>query len=185
MLNLQMIEKTWTLFLDRDGVINVDKPNSYVFNPEEFIFYPGVLSSMKVLNNRFGHIVIVTNQRGVGRGLMTESDLEAIHSKMMQEILANQGRIDRIYYCATNDNDDTRRKPNPGMAYEAKRDFPGIDFSKSLVVGNSMSDMQFGRNAGMKTVFVKTTSPEIVLPHSDIDLAFFSLEEFTKALNLT
>jgi histidinol-phosphate phosphatase family protein len=185
MLNLELIDKTWSLFLDRDGVINMDKPNSYVFNPGEFIFYQGVLSSLQILNNHFGHIVIVTNQRGVGRGLMTESDLEAIHAKMMKEIIAHQGRIDKIYYCATNDNEDPRRKPNPGMAYEARRDFPAIDFKRSLVIGNNISDMQFGRNAGMKTVFIRSTIPDIELPNPDIDLAFLSLEDFTKALHLS
>lgn len=185
MLNLELIDKTWSLFLDRDGVINVDKPNSYIFNPDEFKFYNGVLSSMEGLNQRFGHIVIVTNQRGVGRGLMTESDLQAIHAKMMKEISANHGRIDKVYYCASNDNEDPRRKPNPGMAYEARRDFPSIDFNRSLVIGNNISDMKFGRNAGMKTVFVKSTIPDIELPNPDIDLAFLSLEDFTKALHLT
>jgi histidinol-phosphate phosphatase family protein len=185
MLNLELINKSWTLFLDRDGVVNVDKPNSYVFNPEEFRFLPGVLSSLEILNKRLGHIVMVTNQRGVGRGLMTEADLRAIHAKMMQEVQAHGGRIDKIYYCATNDNEDPRRKPNPGMAFEAVKDFPEIDFSRSFVIGNTISDMQFGRNAGMKTVFVKTTFPDITLPHADIDFACLSLEEFTKALNLT
>ena len=185
MLNLEQIDKTWTLFLDRDGVINIDKPNSYVFNPEEFRFYKGVLPSMEMLNQCFGHIVVVTNQRGVGRGLMTESDLLDIHAKMIREISANGGRIDRIYYCVTNDNEDPRRKPNPGMAFEAKSDFPDIDFSKSLIIGNNISDMQFGRNAGMKTVFIKTTMPDIELPNQDIDLAFSSLEDFTKALHLS
>jgi D-glycero-D-manno-heptose 1,7-bisphosphate phosphatase len=185
MLNLQLIDKTWTLFLDRDGVINVDKPNSYIFNPEEFRFYKGVLPSLEILNQRFGHIIVVTNQRGVGRGLMTETDLQDIHAKMMREVTANRGRIDRIYYCATNDNEDPRRKPNPGMALEARRDFPAIDFSKTLIVGNSISDMQFGRNAGIKTVFVKTTIPDIELPNQDIDLAFLNLEDFTKALHLS
>lgn len=184
MLNLELIDKTWTLFLDRDGVINVDKPNSYIFNPDEFRFYHGVLSSLQKLNQGFGHIVVVTNQRGIGRGLMTESDLQAIHAKMMKEVIANQGRIDKIYYCATNDNDDPRRKPNPGMAYEARQDFPSIDFSRSLIVGNNFSDMQFGRNAGMKTVFVRTTIQDIELPHDDIDLAFSDLEDFTKALHI-
>jgi histidinol-phosphate phosphatase family protein len=185
MLKLEWIDKGWTLFLDRDGVINIDKPNSYIFNPEEFKFYQGVLPSLEILNQHFGNIVVVTNQRGVGRGLMTEADLQAIHEKMMKEVRANQGRIDRIYYCATNDNQDPRRKPNPGMAYEARKDFPNIDFSKSLIVGNNLSDMQFGRNVGMKTVFIKTTIPDIELPNPDIDLAFDSLKDFAKALHLS
>lgn len=184
MLDLHAIDKHWTLFLDRDGVINQDKPDSYIFNPSEFKFYAGVLNALKYFANRFGRIVVVTNQRGVGRGLMTETSLIEIHNGMMKEIHAANGRIDRIYYCITNDNDDPNRKPNPGMAFQAKKDFPEIDFARSLVIGNNISDMQFGRNSGMHTVFLKTTIPDLNLPREDIDLAYLTLKDFAKALHL-
>ncbi len=184
MLDLQAIDKSWTLFLDRDGVINQDKPDSYIFDPSEFKFYDGVLTALNYFAKRFGHIVVVTNQRGVGRGLMTEASLKEIHRAMMEEIQAANGRIDKIYYCITNDNEDPNRKPNPGMAYQAKRDFPEIDFLRSLVIGNNISDMQFGRNAGMHAVFLKTTIPDIILPREDIDQAYQTLEDFAKALQL-
>jgi histidinol phosphatase-like enzyme len=74
------------------------------------------------------------------------------------------------------------RKPNPGMAFQAKRDFPEIDFSKTIMVGNKLSDMLFGRAAGMFTVFVATTNPETSFPHPDIDLRFESLLHFANAL---
>ena len=79
-------------------------------------------------------------------------------------------------------NDDLNRKPNPGMAFQAKVHYPDIDLSKSIMVGNNISDMQFGRNAGMRTVFLTTTIPDIHLPHPDIDLSFDSLEALAKAL---
>lgn len=114
-------DKKWTLFLDRDGVINVEKESDYIYNWDEFIFYDGVKQALKIFNGLFGSIVIVTNQRGVGRGLMTEQDLKTIHSRMLQEIESAGGRIDKIYYCISTDIDDPRRKPNPGMAFEAKK----------------------------------------------------------------
>jgi len=184
MLDLSLIDKSWTLFLDRDGVINIEKYQDYVYNFDEFIFYEGVPEAMRQLAERFGHIVIVTNQKGVGKGLMTEADLQSIHRSMLQVIEAAGGRIDRIYYCTATENDDPCRKPQPGMAFEAQRDYPTIDMRKSVIVGNNISDMEFGRNAGMHTVFVKTTHPEQPLPHPAIDLAAADLPAFAKALHL-
>lgn len=180
--DLSSIDKRWTLFLDRDGVINVDKEGSYIFNPAEFRFTKGGPALFKTLAEIFGHIIVVTNQRGVGRGLMTEDDLRVIHQQMIEEIRKAGGRIDHIYYCTSVQNDHPMRKPNPGMALQATRDFPGIDLSRSLIVGNNPSDMQFGRNAGIHTVFVRSTRPGHPLPDPDIDLAFDSLEDFTLAL---
>ena len=176
------INKDWTLFLDRDGVINEDKDGSYIFSPDEFVFTKDAPALFKTLAEKFKHTIVITNQRGVGRELMTEEALKAIHQKMTHEIKQAGGNIDAIYYCTSIYNDHPLRKPNPGMAAKAKSDFPGIDLSKSIMVGNNPSDMQFGRNAGMYTVFLKTTRPNQPLPHPDIDLAFDSLSDFVKAL---
>lgn len=181
-LDLNQIDKKWTLFLDRDGVINEDKAGSYIFNPDEFHFYNGVLDAFKLFAEKFGKIIIVTNQRGVGKGLMTEDDLAAIHKKMIDAVKMNGARIDAIYYCTSTSNDAFERKPNPGMAIRAKQDFPGIDFTKSIMIGNNISDMLFGKNAGMYTVFVKTTHPGQSFPHPEIDLVFATLRDFAKAL---
>jgi D-glycero-D-manno-heptose 1,7-bisphosphate phosphatase len=118
----------------------------------------------------------------VGKGLMTEGDLDKIHKSMMLDIEAAGGRIDKIYSATSSNDDDPLRKPQPGMAYLAKVDFPQIDFSKSIMVGNNISDMGFGRNTGMHTVFLRTTHPELELPRPDIDLAYDSLHDFAKAL---
>ncbi len=182
MLDLQTIDKTWTLFLDRDGVINREKEGDYIYNASEFVFYEGVTGAMKLLESRFGDTILVTNQRGVGKELMTELDLMDIHNHMLKNIEHAGGRIDAIYYCTSLDNQHPDRKPQPGMALKAKEDFPGIDFSKSVMVGNKMSDMQFGRNAGMHTVYIQTTHPNQPIPHPDIDLAFKSLLNFAEAL---
>jgi histidinol-phosphate phosphatase family protein len=183
MLDLKQIDQSWTLFLDRDGVINHEKEQDYVYNYDEFFFYDGVPEAIGALSQLFGLVIITTNQRGIGRGLMTDADLDLIHRSMIADIEKAGGRIDRIYYCPANDASDPNRKPNPGMIFQAKKDFPAISLSKSLIVGNNMSDMEFGRNGGIHTVFVKTTHPDIVLPHPAIDLAFNSLPDFAKALH--
>lgn len=174
------IDKTWTLFLDRDGVLNHEKKEEYIRNRNEFKFYDGVLEAIRIFNNLFGRIVIVTNQRGIGKQLMTEEDLQDIHAFMQEQILHTGGRIDQIYYCTSIDNNSPCRKPNPGMAFQAKTDFPEIDFAKSIMVGNKPSDMFFGRNAGIYTVFLATTNPEVLFPHPAIDFRFNSLIAFAE-----
>jgi D-glycero-alpha-D-manno-heptose 1-phosphate guanylyltransferase len=178
-LDLQKIDKTWTLFLDRDGVLNEDKVGSYVFNPGEYIFYEGVPGVFRLFNQKFGRVIIATNQRGVGRNLMSLADLKDVHQKMLSAIENENGKIDAVFFATSINNDDLIRKPNP---LKAKEQFPEIDFARSIMIGNNISDMEFGRNCGMHTIFLKTTNPDIVLPHPGIDLAFNSLTEFAKAL---
>lgn len=184
MLDLRSINKQWTIFLDRDGVINHEKYMDYIYSYDEFIFYEEVPESIKLLSSLVGRIIVTTNQRGVGKGMMTEQALQTIHQRMIKDIHAAGGRIDKIYYCTSVNNDHPRRKPNPGMVWEAQSDFPDIELKKSLIVGNNLSDMEFGRNAGIHTVFVKTTHPEQALPHPWIDQAFESLPDFAKALQI-
>lgn len=182
MLDLKKINKDWTLFLDRDGIINVEKQDGYILHWGEFVFYEGVPKAVGEFSKLFNIIVMATNQRGVGKGLMTVDDLNDIHMNMLQELEKSEGRIDQIYCCMSLDDMDPMRKPNPGMAFEAKKDFPAIDLSRSIMVGNNISDMEFGRNAGMYTVLVRTTQPDIALPHPSIDLVFDSLPDLAKAL---
>jgi len=179
---LSDIQPNWTLFLDRDGVINVEKNNDYVTSWNEFVFYPESLEALPLLRKIFKTIVVTTNQKGVGKGIMLESTLQDIHSNMLQKIDAMGGGIDQIFYCTDLDNDSPNRKPQPGMAYQAKEQFPMIQFNQSIMVGNRMSDMQFGRNAGLHTVFLATTHPETPFPDDQIDYRFSNLLEFTKAL---
>jgi len=184
MLDLKAVDKRWTLFLDRDGVINVEKEDSYIFHYGEFAFYTGALEALRIFTDIFSRIVVVTNQRGVGKGLMTGEDLADIHGKMAAAVAEAGGRIDAIYYCDSLSDDHPHRKPHPGMALAAQQDLPGIDFSRSIMVGNNISDMEFGRNAGMHTVFLSTTSKAPSLPHLSIDMVFNSLYDLAKALQL-
>ena len=148
------IDKSWTLFLDRDGVINRELRNDYVKTWDEFEFEEGAIEAIARLNKIFGLTVIVTNQRGVGAGIMSEEALHAIHEKMLEAIAAKGGKIDAIYFAPDEDRSSINRKPHPTMAFKAQSDFPQIDLKKSVIIGNSSSDMEFGRNAGMITVYI-------------------------------
>ena len=179
------IDKTWTLFLDRDGVINLHYPSDYVKKWDEFYFLEDVLDAMKSLSAIFKRIVIVTNQQGVGKGLMSQEDLQLIHDEMLKEVRKSGGRIHAIYAATDLIANDTQqlRKPNIGMALKAKKDFVEINFSKSIMVGDTGSDMQFGKNAGMFTVFVgddsKIKEEEKIL----VDFHCESLVEFANSLH--
>lgn len=168
------VDESWTLFLDRDGVINEKRVNDYVKNWEEFSFINGSLEAISKLGDFFGKIIIVTNQRGVGRGLMNEDELIFIHDKMMEKIMLNSGKIDKIYYCIEVSDDSNCRKPNTGMAYKAKFDFPEIDFSKSVIVGDSISDIGFGQKLGMKKILITLNEEK-----SSFDGKYSSLFEFS------
>jgi D-glycero-D-manno-heptose 1,7-bisphosphate phosphatase len=176
--------KEWSLFLDRDGVINKEIQGTYVTSWEEFQFYDGSLKAIESLSRIFGKIIVVTNQRGVGRGIMQSADLIEIHENMQSEIAQNGGRIDKIYACTSVNDDDANRKPNTGMAAQAKEDFENIDFKKSVMVGNNLSDMLFGKRVAMHTVFLNTTSDPVELPHDTIDEQYASLKQWADSLNL-
>lgn len=148
-------DSSWTLFLDRDGVINERLINDYVKTVDQFKFIDGVLDAMPVFNRIFGQIVVVTNQQGIGKGLMTAEDLYAIHARMLNSIRDRGGRIDAVYHCPELAGTKAEcRKPNTGMAHQAQMEFPEIDFSKSLMVGDSESDMEFGQQLGMTCAFI-------------------------------
>jgi len=169
------IDKNWTLFLDRDGVINLKRENDYVKEYSEFIFIEGVLDAISILSSIFNKIIVVTNQRGVDKGLMSKSDLETIHNYMLSEIVDSHGRIDEIFYCTELSDLAECRKPNLGMAIQAKLKFPSIDFKKSIIVGDSLCDIQFGKKSGMKTVLVGSHDEFAEMP----DFRFNTLHEFS------
>jgi histidinol-phosphate phosphatase family protein len=179
------IDNSWSLFLDRDGVINHEKEGDYIRNTGEFVFLKGVPEAIATLSRIFGNIFVVTNQKGVGKGLMTESDLNAIHDHMLTGIQEAGGRISAIYYCTSIDPLHPDRKPQPGMAYRAQKEFPEVDLSRSVMVGNTLSDMQFGRAAGMHTVFIRSTKPDMDPSDPAVDRVFPSLSELAKALQKT
>ncbi|MBP5647272.1 MAG: HAD-IIIA family hydrolase [Bacteroidaceae bacterium] len=142
-----------TLFLDRDGVVNVWLPGDYVKTWEEFRFNEGFTEFICRYSACFRYIIVVTNQRGVGKGLMTFEQLEEIHARMLETIAGSGGRIDHIYVCTSVSESDPMRKPNPGMALQAMRDYPDIAMERSLMIGDQPSDRIFARNCGMHFLF--------------------------------
>ena len=118
------IDTSWTLFLDRDGVINKRIVDDYVKKWEEFEFLEGVIDALKIFNSAFGKIVVVTNQQGIGKGIMRTEDLELIHKNMSYEVSYFGGRIDKVYFSPflASENHPSR-KPGIDMALQAKKDF--------------------------------------------------------------
>ena len=172
---ISKIDASWSLFLDRDGVINERIVGGYVQNPASFCVLKGVSEAISIFKKRFGRVFVVTNQQGIGKKIMTKEDLQLVHNHM-ENVLSIT--FDGIYYspflaCENN----LMRKPNPGMAFEAKKDFPEIDFQKSVMVGDSVSDIQFGKNAGMKTVYISTQKE-----NENADMVCASLYDFAKII---
>jgi D-glycero-D-manno-heptose 1,7-bisphosphate phosphatase len=172
-------DKTWTLFLDRDGVINRRLVNDYVKSWAEFTFEYHVLQAIIKFSEIFGRIFIVTNQQGIAKGLMTEEDLQVLHQQMVAEVERVGGRIDSIYFCPHWSGDKCNcRKPRTGMALQAKEDFPEVDFTRSVMVGDSPSDIEMGVQLGMKTVFIGNDNAP---PHTNYQ--FLNLKAFADCLD--
>ena len=183
-INLKKIDKSWTLFLDRDGVINHEKHMDYIHTWDEFNFYDGVKDAIKIFAEKFKYIIVVTNQKGIGKGVTKLEDLHYIHQNMTQEIENIGGRIDAVYFCPDVDENSPNRKPNIGMGLQAKINFPEIDFNKTIMVGNTLSDMQFGKSLGAITIFLPTTRPEVNEKDERIDQVYPSLISFAEDLKL-
>ncbi len=167
------------LFLDRDGVINRRIVGGYVTQWDEFVFLPEVPEALAVLSKRFERIVVITNQQGVGKGLMSLQDLETVHRQMTEAVASAGGRIDAIFFCThVAGSPDNCRKPGIQMGLMAQARFPEIDFSQSIMVGDSPSDMEFAARLGMVRVFIHNPGEEMPEPGS-YDLCFGSLMEFT------
>jgi histidinol-phosphate phosphatase family protein len=144
-----------TLFLDRDGVINMKLEARYVRNSNEFEFMQGAVFAISKLTKIFKRILIVTNQQGIGKGIMTEDDLNLVHSFMNSEIGKLNGKIDKVYFCPHLVREKCAcRKPNPGMIQQAKLDFPEINFENSYLVGDSLSDIEAGKRMSLNTIKV-------------------------------
>lgn len=142
-----------TLFLDRDGTVNVHIEGDYVRNWEQFRFLPGILEEFPKWAEKFRRIIVVTNQRGVGKGLMTDDALADIHRHMLRAVNDAGGRIDAIFTCTAVNDDDPRRKPNPGMFREALQLFP--DIGKAVMLGDNPSvDAVFAIRSGMEFILL-------------------------------
>jgi D,D-heptose 1,7-bisphosphate phosphatase len=165
------------IFLDRDGVINVRRPEvTYVSDRSLFTLLPGVPEALAMLKEMGFLLVVITNQRGIARGFMTDEDLADVHRYMETELVAQGVNLDRIYYCPHEEFENCGcRKPDPGMLLSAIQDF-GIDPAHSFMVGDSPSDIEAGHRAGTRTVRIASEPDEVA------DFTFASLLEFATFL---
>jgi D-glycero-D-manno-heptose 1,7-bisphosphate phosphatase len=143
------------VFLDRDGTLNRKAADGdYVKHPSELELLPGASAAVRRLNQQGVRVVVVTNQRGIALGRMSERDLEAIHLRLAAELARAGATVDAIYHCPHDRGVCTCRKPAPGLFYAARHDRPQIDFRESAVIGDSLSDVEPGVALGMITVLV-------------------------------
>jgi histidinol-phosphate phosphatase family protein len=177
------IDRAWTLFLDRDGVINRRIVDDYVKTWDLFEFIPGVPEAIKRFTGLFGRIIVVSNQQGVGKGMMSELDVQSIHFRMMAEIENTGGKVDSVFFSPNLKSDGSvMRKPNTGMALKARKQFPEIRFNRSVMAGDSLSDMIFGKQVGMKTVLISPDATLANLHPRLIDFVFPDLISLANAL---
>jgi D-glycero-D-manno-heptose 1,7-bisphosphate phosphatase len=145
-----------TVFLDRDGVLNRKMPEGqYVTGWQHFDLLPGIPEAIARLNQEGLRVVVVTNQRGIALGLYTAQDVNEIHAQLQRTLAMHGAHMDGFYFCPHDKRQCNCRKPLPGLFEQAKADFPEIDAATSLVIGDSLSDIEFGRNLGMKTIFIE------------------------------
>jgi D-glycero-D-manno-heptose 1,7-bisphosphate phosphatase len=147
------------VFLDRDGVINEKAPEGcYVTRPDGVRMLPGAADAIARLNKAGLLVLLVTNQRGIGKGLMTEEDFWAVMHRLDEELGRTGAHLDGVYYCADVDEGSAFRKPNIGMIQRALQDHPEVDISSSYLVGDSESDMLAGLRAGCRSLLVGSSS---------------------------
>ena len=145
-----------TVFLDRDGVLNRKMPEGeYVTAWQHFELLPGVPEAIARLNQAGLRVVVVTNQRGIALGLYTAADVEHIHSQLRVLLAKSGAHIDGFYFCPHDKKECDCRKPLPGLFEQAKAQFPEIEAAASIMIGDSLSDIEFGRNVGMQTIFIE------------------------------
>lgn len=144
------------VFLDRDGVLNRKMPEgAYVTGWSQFQWLPGAVEAVARMNLAGLKLILVTNQRGVALGRLTIGDLESIHLNMQADLARHGARLDAIYYCPHDDNQCRCRKPDVGLFEQAMKDFPQVSPGNSVVIGDSISDIEAGRRLGMKTIFIQ------------------------------
>ena len=152
------------VFLDRDGVINRKRPEgSYVTSWGEFELLPGALEALALLAKADTPVIVVTNQRGIARGRMTEADLDDIHARLRAAVSAAGGRLDAIYHCP-HEGPCRCRKPEPGLFEDAAADF-GLRLDETVVIGDQPSDMEAARAIGALGVLV--AGDGVALPDAD------------------
>jgi len=152
------IDKSWTLFLDRDGVFNHQIIDDYVKQVHELKIFDGVPQAIADFTKLFGKLLVVTNQQGIGKKLMTVDDMHHLNGYIENLVETYGGKLNKIYFAPQlREEDSNYRKNGTGMGLHAKYDYPDIDFNKSILIGDSESDIDFGIKLGMKTIMLKNS----------------------------
>jgi D-glycero-D-manno-heptose 1,7-bisphosphate phosphatase len=148
-----------TVFLDRDGVINEKMPEGkYVSSEDDFRILPGVPEAIAKLNLAGIRVLVVSNQRGVALGALTSEFVKKIHAMLQEQILEHGAHVDAFYFCPHDKQSCSCRKPLPGLFHLAVKDFPEITPAGSVMIGDSLSDVEFGRRVGMRTIWIQGSS---------------------------
>ncbi len=144
-----------TVFLDRDGVLNRKAPEgAYVSQWDHVELLPGTAEALRLLQGAGLPVYVVTNQRGAALGLYSTEDIERVHTRMAAELTRDGGAVAGFFYCPHDKNCCDCRKPLPGLFEQARTLHPEIAWETSLMVGDSLSDIEAGRNLGMRTIFI-------------------------------
>ena len=144
------------VFLDRDGVINRKAPDgAYVSSPGDFHLLPGAESAIAALNRSGRRVIVISNQRGVALGRYTRADVDALHAWLQELLSAHAAHIDGFYYCPHDENQCDCRKPKTGLFEQAFRDFPDASVANSIVIGDSLSDIEAARSLGSASIFIQ------------------------------
>lgn len=175
------------VFLDRDGVINRKPPEgAYVGRWSDFHILPGVESAIDALNRAEILVIVISNQRGIALGHYTASDVDALHARLQQHLAAHGARIDAFYYCPHDKNECDCRKPKTALFEQAFRDFPNASRANSVVIGDSLSDIDAARNLGVPSIFIEgdpaTQKPGAATAAERANLVAHSLAEAVDAL---
>jgi D-glycero-D-manno-heptose 1,7-bisphosphate phosphatase len=160
---LRRLSHPGVAFLDRDGTINEKAPEGdYVKGPAELALLPGAAAAIRRLNDAGISAIVVTNQRGLALGLMSESDLEAVHFELAARLGAVAGaHIDAFFYCPHEIGECDCRKPGPGMFRQARARFPWIELERSAMIGDGPSDVEAGRQLKMATLQIGVDVPDL------------------------
>jgi D-glycero-D-manno-heptose 1,7-bisphosphate phosphatase len=154
MLALVIIVRT--VFLDRDGVLNRKLPEGdYVTEWAQFEWLPGAVEAIARLNRAGLTVIVVSNQRGIALGRLTIDQLELLHRQMRGQLAQNGARVDAIYYCPHDKGECRCRKPDVGLFEQAMKDFPQLNEAHSVLIGDSLSDIQAGQRLGMRTILIQ------------------------------
>lgn len=159
-LTRQFFAEQPTVFLDRDGTLNVKAPKAcYIETPKQFVWLEGAKEAVRLLKEAGFRVILVTNQPGIARGNLSEDDLARIHEKLQDDLKESGAALDKIYYCPHNwDEGCECRKPKPGMLYQAQKDF-SLNLTKCYMIGDDERDIEAGGAAGCKCIMVSEEYP--------------------------